>query len=72
MRHVIEITGYGKHRRYIIKQIVIKGLLVPVSRPYGTLDAAQDAALLAIKTRSGLVGRIFDRRSVSPRMRGVD
>lgn len=44
MRYAIEVTGYGKRRRYIIRQIVQKGLLVPVSRPYKTLEAAQDAA----------------------------
>ena len=45
MRYAIEVTGYGKRRRYIIRQIVKKGLLVPVSRPYKTLEAAQDAAV---------------------------
>lgn len=45
MKYVIEVTGYGKRRRYIIRQIVKKGLLVPVSRPYKTLEAAQDAAV---------------------------
>lgn len=59
MKYAIEATGYGKHRRYIIRQIVRKGLLVPVSRPYRTLDAAQDVAA-ALGLVIDAVGDLYD------------
>lgn len=59
MKYAIEVTGYGKHRRYLIRQIARKGLLVPVSRPYKTLDAAQDAAA-ALGLVIDAVGDLYD------------
>lgn len=59
MRYAIEITGYGKRRRYIIRQIVEKGLLVSVSRPYRTLEAAQDTAA-ALGLVIDAVGDLYD------------
>ena len=44
MKYVIEIIGYGKRRCYVIKMSPRKGLTIPVSRPYKTIAAAQEAA----------------------------
>lgn len=44
MKYIIEIIGYGKSRCYIIKKSPCKGLTIPISKPYKTLEAAQDAA----------------------------
>lgn len=59
MRYIIEIIGYGKRRSYVIKKSPCKGLTIPVSRPYRTLDAAQDAAA-ALGLVIDAVGDLYD------------
>lgn len=45
MYYAIEIIGYGKRRRYSIKQVIHRGLTVPTNcKSYRTEDAARRAA----------------------------
>lgn len=42
-KFAIEIIGY-KHKHYCIKQVINSGLVMPVSKPFRTQEAAQNEA----------------------------
>lgn len=65
MRYAIEVIGYGKRRRYGVKEITRTGLILPVNgKVYRTEQAAKEAAEeLGVKIAA--VGDVYKISSLS-------